>query len=103
MDKGVNFVPATGHKARLASFRDFRGTKFLKLWSVGGEKVVLNSILFLTARSGYGYQKVRLRPEGQQGKPRDLLLIRKFARRMKGSKRKIVDGQIFEKAANIGL
>ena len=34
-------------------------------------------------------------------KDKDLLLIRKFVRRMKGSKRKIVNGQIFEKAANI--
>ena len=34
-------------------------------------------------------------------KPGDLLLIRKFIRRMKRSKRKIVYGQIFEKAANL--
>ena len=34
--------------------------------------------------------------------PQDLLLFRKFVRRMKGSKRKIVNGQIFEKAANLG-
>ena len=33
-------------------------------------------------------------------KPKDSLLIRKFVRRMNGSKRKIVNGQIFEKAAN---
>ena len=34
-------------------------------------------------------------------KPRDLLLIQKFLRRMKGSKCKIVNGQIFETAANL--
>ena len=32
---------------------------------------------------------------------RDSLLIRKFVRKMKSSKRKIVDGQLFEKAANL--
>ena len=30
-----------------------------------------------------------------------MLLIQKVVRRMKGSKRKIVNGQIFEKAANL--
>ena len=35
-------------------------------------------------------------------KPKDLLLIRKFVRRMRVSKSKIVNGQIFEKAANLG-
>jgi len=35
-------------------------------------------------------------------KAKDLLLIDKFVRRMKGSKRKIVPGQILEKAANLG-
>ena len=34
-------------------------------------------------------------------KPKDLLLVRKFVRRMKGGKVKIVNGQIYEKAANI--
>ena len=33
-------------------------------------------------------------------KPKDLLLIRKFPRIIKGSKHKIVNGQIFERAAN---
>ena len=37
-----------------------------------------------------------------QVKPHDLLLIRKFVRRMKGSKCKIVTGQIFVKARNFG-
>ena len=35
-------------------------------------------------------------------KAKDLLLILKFVRRMKGRKRKIVDGQILERAANLG-
>ena len=35
-------------------------------------------------------------------KPKDLLLICRFVHRMKGSKRKMVNGQILEKAANIG-
>ena len=35
-------------------------------------------------------------------KLQDLPLIRKFVRRMKGSKRKIVNGQILKKAWNIG-
>ena len=35
------------------------------------------------------------------GKPQDLLIIRKFVRKMKGSKHKIVNGQNFEKAANL--
>ena len=35
-------------------------------------------------------------------KPQDLLPIPKFVRRTKGSKHKIVNGQIFEKAANLG-
>ena len=34
-------------------------------------------------------------------KAKDLLLIRKLVRRMKDSKRKIVNGQIFEKAVNL--
>ena len=34
-------------------------------------------------------------------KPKDLLLIRKFVRGIKGSKRKRVNGEIFEKAANL--
>ena len=34
-------------------------------------------------------------------KAKDLLLVRKFVRRMKGSKHKQVNGQIFEKAANL--
>ena len=34
-------------------------------------------------------------------KPQNLLLFRKIVRGMKGSKRKIVDGQIFEKVANL--
>ena len=37
----------------------------------------------------------------QLSKPKDLLLFRKFVRRMKGSKHKIVNGQIFERAATI--
>ena len=32
-----------------------------------------------------------------------MLLVRKFVRRIKSSKRKIVDGQIFDKEANLGL
>ena len=35
------------------------------------------------------------------GKAQDFLLIQKFVRRMKGSKRKIVYGQIFKKAENL--
>ena len=35
-------------------------------------------------------------------KPKYLLFIRKFVSRMKDSKRKIVNCQIFEKAANLG-
>ena len=35
-------------------------------------------------------------------KPKDLLLIRKFVRRMKDSKCQRVSGLIFEKAANLG-
>ena len=35
-------------------------------------------------------------------KPKDLLLIQKFVRRMKGADCKIVNGQISEKAANLG-
>ena len=35
-------------------------------------------------------------------KHKDLLLIRKFVRRMKGSKHKIVHSQIVERAANLG-
>ena len=35
-------------------------------------------------------------------KPQDLLIIRKFVRRKKGSNGKIVNSQIFEKAANLG-
>ena len=35
-------------------------------------------------------------------KSQDLLLIRKFVRRMKGSKHEIFSGQIFKKAANFG-
>ena len=34
-------------------------------------------------------------------KTKDLLLNRKFVHRMKGSKRKTVNGRIFEKAANL--
>ena len=34
--------------------------------------------------------------------PKDLLLIRKCVRRMKGGKRKIVNGLIFVKTANLG-
>ena len=41
--------------------------------------------------------------EKEIGKPQELLLIQKFVRRMKGRKCKIVIGQIFEKAANLGL
>ena len=37
-----------------------------------------------------------------QIKPQELLLIRKFVRRIKDSKCKSVDGKIFEKAANLG-
>ena len=36
-------------------------------------------------------------------KAKDLMLIRKFVRRMKGSKLKIAHGQSFEKAVNLGL
>ena len=36
----------------------------------------------------------------RKSKPQDLLLIQKFVGSMKDSKRKIVNGQIFEKAAN---
>ena len=35
------------------------------------------------------------------GKPKDLLLIRKFVCKKKGSSREIVNGQIFEEAANL--
>ena len=35
-------------------------------------------------------------------KPQDFPLIWKFVRRMKGSKRKTLNGQIFEKASNLG-
>ena len=35
-------------------------------------------------------------------KPQDLLLTQKFVRRMKSIKHKTVDGQIFEKAVNLG-
>ena len=34
-------------------------------------------------------------------KPKDFLLIRKFVRRMKGGKRKTVNGQNLEKAGNL--
>ena len=34
-------------------------------------------------------------------KPRDLLLVRKFVRGIKASKRKIVSSKIFERAANL--
>ena len=37
----------------------------------------------------------------RKGKPKDLLLIRKFVRRTYGSKLKTVNGQIFKKAANL--
>ena len=35
-------------------------------------------------------------------KPQDLLKVQKIVHRMNGNKRKIDDGQIFEKAANVG-
>ena len=61
-------------------------------------------IIFLN--SSYTLQGSRIRresrPDRETGKAQDLLLIQKFVRRMKGSKRKIVNGQIFEKAANLG-
>ena len=41
------------------------------------------------------------RSKGKDCKPKDLLLARKFVRRPKGSKRKTVYGQVFEKAANL--
>ena len=50
---------------------------------------------------GWGRNSGRGRGEGLQHKPRDLLLIRTFVRRTKGSKRKIVDGRIIQKAANL--
>ena len=38
---------------------------------------------------------------GDLFKPKDLLLIKKFVRRVKGSKCKILIGQIFEKAVKL--
>ena len=45
------------------------------------------------------YKKERIEDSIEDG---DLLLIRKFVRRMKGTKRKIISGKVFEKAANLG-
>ena len=61
------------------------------------------SIMVMYRPNGTGPPKVR--PLGQglpPGKLRDLLLIRKFVHRMKGRKRHIINGQIFEKAAILG-
>ena len=52
---------------------------------------------------GEEYEVFILNNLADKVKPKDLLLIRKFVRRRKGSKRKIVHGQIFERAANLGL
>ena len=46
-------------------------------------------------------KKVHSFPETSCDKPQDLLLIWKFVRKMKGSKRKMVNRQIFEKAENL--
>ena len=51
---------------------------------------------------GYRDQEIQLKRQIAQGiKPKDLLLIRKFVRRMMDNNRRNVNGQIFEKAANL--
>ena len=52
--------------------------------------------------SGVSSSRLASRRKVVKGRAQELLLIRKFVRTMKGKERKRVNGQMFEKAANVG-
>ena len=78
----------------------------LSAWALVVEQV--SKSFLITRQNSSLFMNVRKRKKSKDGekvffsKEKELLLVRKFVHRIKCRKCEIVNGQIFEKAANLG-